>query len=131
MRKCMFTEDKLAIYNEQNFETESEKMKAIGLSCLILAIFGKENFARVGKCDFNTLYIAANDAIANLTKMEQSILRQRFGLDGKEQQTLKAIAVDYNLVGERIRQKEKEALRKLRFVSRSKEIRRILNLTNF
>jgi RNA polymerase primary sigma factor len=49
-----------------------------------------------------------------LDAREQSILRQRFGLDGDERKTLEEIGVQFGVTRERIRQIEELALRKLR-----------------
>jgi RNA polymerase primary sigma factor len=52
--------------------------------------------------------------LADLTPRQAHILRLRFGLGGGEQHTLEEIANKFGLSRERIRQLEKEALRRLR-----------------
>ncbi len=51
-----------------------------------------------------------------LSEREQTIVRLRFGLDGKEERTLDEVGVVFDLTRERIRQIEMEALKKLRSV---------------
>lgn len=54
------------------------------------------------------------DILAELTPRQSHILRLRFGLGGGEPHTLEEIANKFGLSRERIRQLEKEALRRLR-----------------
>jgi RNA polymerase primary sigma factor len=60
------------------------------------------------------------EAIATLKERERDILTKRYGLDGHKAQSLEQIAAGYQLSGERIRQIEIEALRRLRHPTRSK-----------
>jgi len=53
-------------------------------------------------------------ALASLRGIEADVLRLRFGLDGAEELTLKAIGEKYRLSRERIRQLEQQGLEKLR-----------------
>jgi len=52
--------------------------------------------------------------VAMLNPREQSILRQRFGLDGDEEKTLEQVGEEFGVTRERIRQIQLEALEKLR-----------------
>ena len=52
--------------------------------------------------------------VATLSPREQSILRQRFGLDGGEEKTLEEVGEQFGVTRERIRQIQLEALQKLR-----------------
>src|SRR5574341_830355 len=54
------------------------------------------------------------EVLSELTPRQSHILRLRFGLGGGEQHTLEEIANKFGLSRERIRQLEKEALRRLR-----------------
>jgi RNA polymerase primary sigma factor len=54
------------------------------------------------------------EVLAELTPRQAHILRLRFGLGGGEQHTLEEIANKFGLSRERIRQLEKEALRRIR-----------------
>ncbi len=54
------------------------------------------------------------EVLSELTPRQAHILRLRFGLGGGEQHTLEEIANKFGLSRERIRQLEKEALRRLR-----------------
>jgi RNA polymerase primary sigma factor len=65
--------------------------------------------------------------LSTLTPRQARILRLRFGLDGKHPHTLKEIAAMYGLTRERIRQIEREALRRLRHPSRSRYLRPYLS----
>jgi RNA polymerase primary sigma factor len=61
-----------------------------------------------------------------LTPREARILRLRFGLRGGRTHTLQEVAQVYGLTRERIRQIEKEALRRLRHPSRARLLRHYL-----
>ena len=52
--------------------------------------------------------------LQNLKPMEADILNRRFGLEGEEEQTLRAIGEGYKLSRERIRQIQEHALTKIR-----------------
>lgn len=52
--------------------------------------------------------------VAELDPVEADILRRRFGIDGREPQTLREIASEYNLSRERIRQLEHKGLKRIR-----------------
>lgn len=55
-----------------------------------------------------------HSALAELEPMERDILRQRFGLDGKEPRTLAQIGAQYSLSRERIRQLQVLALQRMK-----------------
>ncbi len=63
---------------------------------------------------------AVDDALSSLTPREQRVIRLRFGLDDGRWHTLREIGRDFYLSGERIRQIEAKALRKLRHPVRAK-----------
>jgi RNA polymerase primary sigma factor len=54
---------------------------------------------------------------SKLPKREREILSRRFGLDGREPETLESIGGDFGVTRERIRQLEAIALRKLRIMA--------------
>tara|TARA_R100000808_G_C2142307_1_gene150082 strand:- start:329 stop:1225 length:897 start_codon:yes stop_codon:yes gene_type:complete len=58
--------------------------------------------------------------LTELPKREQQIVKNRFGLDDNDFHTLEEIGEKFNVSRERIRQLESKALRKLRFLIRSK-----------
>jgi RNA polymerase primary sigma factor len=60
-----------------------------------------------------------NALINKLSDREQEILRMRYGLDGREQLTLKKAGEKLGITRERVRQIEKEALAKLRQMARA------------
>ncbi|GAB4217902.1 MAG: RpoD/SigA family RNA polymerase sigma factor [Synechococcales cyanobacterium] len=53
-------------------------------------------------------------ALKQLKPMERHILERRYGLNGQREQTLREVGDHFNLTRERIRQIEKDALRKLK-----------------
>ena len=63
------------------------------------------------------------DLLLTLTPREARILRDRFGLYDRRPHTLGEIGEKFGLTRERIRQLERQALRKLRYPSRSGELR--------
>ncbi len=54
------------------------------------------------------------DGLAELSEREQSVLAARYGLDGRDPQTLEELAGSLRLTRERVRQIQQEALLKLR-----------------
>ena len=67
-----------------------------------------------------------NKVLSELTEREIKVLNMRFGLDGNEPMTLEAIGNEFKVSGDRIRQIEAKALRKLRHPSRSHQLRELL-----
>lgn len=61
--------------------------------------------------------------LSTLDEREATIIKMRFGLDGKGSRTLGEVGETLNLSKERIRQLEAKALRKLRHPSRAKKLR--------
>lgn len=57
-----------------------------------------------------------------LPDMERAVIALRFGLNGKDILSLESIGKRLGLTPERIRQIEKEAIEKLRKISKKKEI---------
>ena len=68
-----------------------------------------------------------NEALNELDKNEEKVLRMRFGLDNEAPRTLKQIGDKMNLSRERIRQIEAKALGKLRSNRRSSSLQSYLN----
>jgi RNA polymerase primary sigma factor len=62
-------------------------------------------------------------ALSTLTPREASILRLRFGLQNGRSYTLEQVGHKFGLTRERIRQIEKQALRRLRHPARSRRLR--------
>jgi len=61
-------------------------------------------------------------ALAGLRPREAEVLRQRFGLDGRGEQTLDQVGVTLGVQRERIRQLEAGALPKLRYPKRARPL---------
>ncbi|NJL98778.1 MAG: RNA polymerase sigma factor, RpoD/SigA family [Synechococcaceae cyanobacterium SM2_3_2] len=61
-------------------------------------------------------------AIEALKPIEQQVLTRRYGLDGRKSRTLREVGDEFDLTRERIRQIEREALRKLRSGQPSKKL---------
>ena len=58
-----------------------------------------------------------------LTERERKVLTLRFGLEDGHARTLEEVGQEFRVTGERIRQIEAKALRKLRHPTRSKKLR--------
>jgi len=67
------------------------------------------------------------EALSSLTPREERILQLRFGLKDGQTHTLEEVGEKMGYTRERIRQIEKEALRKLRHPSRSRKLRTYLD----
>lgn len=67
-----------------------------------------------------------NEALKSLTEREAKVLKMRFGLVDGEEHTLAEIGKQFRLTGERIRQIEAKALRKLKHPSRSRTLEKVL-----
>jgi RNA polymerase primary sigma factor len=67
------------------------------------------------------------EALATLTPREAKIINLRYGLKDGREHTLEEVGRKYGLTRERIRQIEKDALRKLRHPSRSRKLRAFLS----
>ena len=75
----------------------------------------------------NMLTEELGDILSQLTPREARILRLRYGLQDGESRTLKEVGEMFGLSRERIRQLEKEALRKLRHPNFAGHLRQYLN----
>ena len=71
----------------------------------------------------DTLRDDINRVMASLSQRESEVLQSRFGLNGKGPATLKAIGQGCDLTKERIRQIEKNAIKRLRHPSQSRLLR--------
>ena len=66
---------------------------------------------------------ATGEVLGTLSSREETILKSRFGIDGRPTETLKTIGERFSVSKERIRQIEKKAIRKLRHSSRGERLR--------
>lgn len=74
---------------------------------------------------------AVDQVLASITPREARVLRMRFGLGGNRKYTLSEVGEQFKVTGERIRQVEARALRKLRSPSRSGVLRPYLGSLDF
>jgi len=65
--------------------------------------------------------------LASLTPREERVLRMRFGIGMNTDHTLEEVGQQFSVTGERIRQIEAKALRKLKHPSRSRKLRSFLD----
>ncbi len=72
------------------------------------------------------LKTAVTASLATLTPREERVLRKRFGIGLPTDYTLNEIGKEFSVIGERIRQIESKALRKLKHPSRAKKLERFL-----
>ncbi len=70
----------------------------------------------------NMLHDKIEEVLATLTPREARILRLRFGLHNGRAYTLEEVGQKFGLTRERIRQIERQALRRLRHPSRSRHL---------
>ena len=67
------------------------------------------------------------EVLSTLSSREETILKSRFGIDGRPTETLKTIGERFSVSKERIRQIEKKAIRKLRHSSRGERLRSFID----
>lgn len=136
MNRKDFTEEKLMIYKNKLFISEKEKNIAIGLSCLMLAIFRKDTIesAKFDKCDYNELKNITSNIISTFTDQEQRILISEFCLLGYKSSKKTATELGIKL-SKRTCKTETELLKRLRHPSTLQKFRKILYyekyLTNY
>ena len=70
-----------------------------------------------------TLQEQTKKVLASLTPREERVLRLRFGIDGKDPESLQKIGDRFAMTRERVRQIEMKALRKLRHPHRTKRLK--------
>ncbi|MDD2228734.1 MAG: sigma-70 family RNA polymerase sigma factor [Candidatus Cloacimonetes bacterium] len=73
------------------------------------------------------LKLNMNEVLKTLTKLEESVIRLRFGIDDGCQRTLEDIGNIYNLSRERIRQIEDKAFTKLRHPTRAGVLKKMID----
>jgi RNA polymerase primary sigma factor len=97
---------------------------------------GEEEDSHLGDFIEDKSIVSPSDAVINLnlcdqtrrvlkslTPREEKVLRMRFGIGEKSDHTLEEVGQDFEVTRERIRQIEAKALRKLRHLSRSKQLK--------
>ena len=84
-----------------------------GLS--LAQVLADESSADVAELtDDDDLGACLNDVLDDLPSRERLILQRRYGLEGREPETLAEIAVDLGITAERVRQLQKAALERLK-----------------
>ncbi len=68
--------------------------------------------------------------LATLTPREESVLRKRFGIGEERDHTLEEIGKEFGVTRERVRQIEKQALRRMKHPSRKNSLRDVYGLEN-
>ncbi len=81
-------------------------------SCHIIDLFPQSDSACEDPVNANLDRLA--QAMETLTEKERLVIRERFGLDGKERKKLRELGVDMHITRERVRQIEKLAIEKLK-----------------
>ena len=76
---------------------------------------------------FEGLRESTQNILASLTPREAKVLRMRFGIEMNTDHTLEEVGKQFDVTRERIRQIEAKALRKLRYPSRSDQLRSFLD----
>jgi RNA polymerase primary sigma factor len=65
-------------------------------------------------------------ALSTLTHREANIIRLYYGLNGKHAHTLEEIGEEFNLTRERVRQIKEKAIKRLKNITRSKNLKTYL-----
>lgn len=99
--------------NRKTVEVDAEQMFAL--------IHQPDDQLQIGLADERRAVVAA--VLDTLTDREKDVIDRRMGLNGFEEMTLHAIAEEFGVTQERIRQIEQKALRKLRHPSRADDLR--------
>jgi RNA polymerase primary sigma factor len=68
---------------------------------------------------------ALRNCLDSLGDRQRQVLELRFGLDGEGPRTLEQVSVVFNVTRERVRQIEKESLRKLEMLAQAQELRQV------
>lgn len=110
---------------EKKISVEKEDVEEIPLSTLI----NEDDDSLCEDYILNCLNLyflreTTEKVLNTLTIREKYILARRFGLDGDGEKTLYEVGRELEVTGEAIRAAEKKALRKLRYPTRSKPLRK-------
>ena len=71
----------------------------------------------------NGLRETTESVLKTLTPREEKVLKNRYGLEGAQEQTLEEVGQEFKVTRERIRQIESKAIRKLRHPARARKLR--------
>jgi len=91
--------------------------KNINKTLLLQAVFGNKSFDGYVPPDE-----ILEEVLNTIHLREQRVLQLRFGIEDGRRHTLREVSILLNVSGERIRQIEAKALRKLRHPSRSQKL---------
>lgn len=137
VRVGLVSPDDLALRDAENLDEiesviddrrQQNHTRPIPQNVIFLAKMAREQAKKVGDATVEpveevTLADALTQALASLTPREAKVLRLRYGLGVKTCCTLAEVGKQFGITGERIRQIEAKALRKLRWPSRSEILR--------
>ena len=134
------TAEEIAVELEMDLEKVELALKASRRSVSLEKPVGHEGESELGQfiedetsldpletASLDLLRGDVEDILQGLTAREQRVLELRYGLRGHRQYTLKEVGKIFGLTRERVRQIEKEALRKLRHPSRAKALVAYMN----
>ncbi len=115
--QCFYVEEyrSKSLYSETIYVTDEEvnesrydNQKTLG------ELLGDVHPSLISLLDRSHIQATFKEGFSELAPIEQTILRQHFGLAGAPPRTLKAISEDFNLSGTRIYQIKVQAMQKLR-----------------
>lgn len=122
-------QDELFPDNLYKIKFPREFVKVVPANDLLTSITGLAPIAAIQKApdapgfELGPAATAINSILRTLEPREERVIKLHFGLDGEEEHTLDEIGKMMRVGGERIRQIEARALRKLRHPSRGRRIR--------
>ena len=125
--------NRVALYLKNDYESvdlfHNQRWK------LLEAVFGQINEGTQAPSDAATkqmLKEKISEVLSTLKISEKTVLELRFGLTDGKSRTLEEVGKEFGVEGERIRQIEAKALRKLRVPIRSRKLREVIeNITEY
>ncbi len=99
--------------NGTGFNIGSVVQQALSVSAVTGESTRAEENEIIGNIDINKIINYLYGRMGRLTERERTVLKMRYGIDGNDESTLDEVGIKLNLTRERIRQIEKEAIKKL------------------